>query len=68
MFITLTNAKPPFTGKLISINSDSIVTMHENEIDREDGRTDQVTFIFIPPHGTWEVKETLAEILRQLNQ
>jgi hypothetical protein len=66
MFVTLTNAKPPFTGKLISINADSIVTMHENEIDREDGSTDFVTFIFIPPHGTWEVKETLAEILRQI--
>jgi len=68
MFITLTNAKPPFTGKLISINTDTIVTMHENEIDREDGRTDCVTFIFIPPHGTWEVKETLEEIYRKLNQ
>ena len=64
MFITLTNASPSFRGQKIAIKKDLIVTVHQNDaLVREDGTIEQVTFIFVPPHGTWEVTETLEEVM-----
>jgi hypothetical protein len=67
MFITLTNSSPAFRGQKIAIKKDLIVTIHRNEtFVREDGTIEQVTFVFVPPHGTWEVSETLEEIMKLL--
>jgi hypothetical protein len=64
MFITLTNCSPAFRGQKIAIKKDLIVTINRNDaIVREDGTIEAVTFIFVPPHGTWEVTETLEEIM-----
>lgn len=68
MFIVLTNATPAHKGKLVSINSDCIVTVNSDEITRtEDSEPENVTFVFCPPHGTWEVSETLEEVVSKLN-
>ena len=72
MFITLTNASPAHKGKKVSINSSSIVTVWRGDAARavdEDGtvtETEEVTFIFVPPHGTWEVEETHEQVLALL--
>ena len=64
MFITLTNSSPAFRGQKIAIRKDLIVTVHRNTaVVREDGTIEEVTFIFVPPHGTWEVAETLEEVM-----
>lgn len=63
MFITLTNAYPKFKGEKIAIHVSNIVTVHRSEIEREDGTKEDVTFVHCPPHGTWEVEETLDEVL-----
>ena len=64
MFITLTNASPTHRGQKIVIKKDLIVTMHRNDaVVREDGAIEAVTFIFVPPHGTWEVSESLEVIM-----
>lgn len=63
MLITLTNANPAHKNKPIVLNSDLIVSMHRNIATREDGSIEEVSFVHIPPHGTWEVREELAEIL-----
>ncbi len=63
MFIVLTNAAPAFLGKKIAIKKDLIVTMNRSDAKREDGTVNEVTFLFVPPHGTWEVSETLEEVL-----
>jgi len=64
MFITLTNSSPQYRGQKISIRKDLIVTVHRNDaVVREDGTIEAVTFIFVPPHGTWEVTETLDEVM-----
>ena len=67
MYITLTNANPSFRGQQLAINSEMIATMWRNEILRDDGTLENVTFIFCPPHGTWEVSDTLDDIVTELN-
>jgi len=34
---------------------------------REDNTVDQVTFVFVPPHGTWEVLESFEEVMALIN-
>jgi len=72
MFITLTNASPAHKGKKITINKTQIVSVWRGDAVRaadEDGTVterEEVTFVFVPPHGTWEVEETHEEILALL--
>jgi hypothetical protein len=68
MYLNLTNASPAHRGMKLSIDRDLVVTMHASLITREDGISEMVTFIFCPPHGTWEVQESFDEVLSQLNQ
>jgi hypothetical protein len=62
MFVKLTNASPAHRGKKLLIKKDLIVTAHRQVGVRDDGTVDEVTFIFAPPHGTWEVEEDIDEI------
>ncbi len=72
MFITLTNANPQNKGKKITLNADLIVSVWRGEVARaanEEGEIterEEVTLIFIPPHGTWEVEETHEQVLALL--
>jgi hypothetical protein len=68
MYITLTNATPAHRGSKISINQECIATVHNSMVTREDGIMEQITFVFCPPHGTWEVSETLEEVVAILNK
>jgi uncharacterized cupin superfamily protein len=73
MFITLTNASPAFAGKKITLNKTEIVSVWRGDAVRaseEDGtvtETQEVTFVYVPPHGTWEVEETHEEVVALLN-
>ena len=67
MYITLTNAAESHRGNKISINSDLIATIHSRFVTKEDGAIENVTYIFCPPHGTWEVQEYLEDIVEILN-
>ena len=73
MLVKLTNALPAHKGQPILINTDKIVSVYAGAIPREpqddDNVTyiDNVTFIHIPPHGTWEVTESLDEVLALIN-
>jgi hypothetical protein len=69
MFIKLTNASPQHSGNPVMLQSDSIVSIHEAIVQREGSDVlERVTYIFVPPHGTWEVVETVAEIFTMLEQ
>jgi len=68
MFITLTNASPAFRGQPVAIDSKVIVSVFRNTVTREDNTIDDITFVFAPPHGTWEVIETVEEIVLMLNK
>ena len=72
MFITLTNIAPAHKDKQVVLNSDIIVSMFaatvtREAVDEEPAVVEDVTFIHCPPHGTWEVKESLSEVTRRLN-
>jgi hypothetical protein len=63
MFIELTNANPAYKGKKIAIKKDLIATVHRSTVTRDDGTSEEVTYVFAPPHGTWEVQETFEEVM-----
>jgi hypothetical protein len=62
MFLTLTNSNETQPGEPIMINMDMVVTMNRAAVPQTDGALLYKTFIFIPPHGTWEVTESLETI------
>ena len=66
MFIKLTNANPAFSGKPLLIKKDLIVTVYEGTLAHEDTPTEEVTYVFVPPHGEWQVRESVEEVLRSL--
>jgi len=61
MFLQLTNANPELSGIPLMLNSDHIVTAFEQTTNNV-----TVTNIFCPPHGTWQVSESLSEIAGML--
>lgn len=67
MYITLTNTAEQHRGNKIAINTNLIATAHSKFITNEDGVIENRTYIFCPPHGTWEVSETLEEVIGMLN-
>ena len=68
MIIQLTNTNPDVKGDPIALNSDFIVSIREGKAKRDDGTEEFVTFVFCPPHGTWEVSDSLASILKTINK
>lgn len=67
MFIKLTNASPQHRDQPIALKRDLIVTVHSSTVVREDGTIDTVTFLYAPPHGTWEVREDYDKVVELLN-
>jgi hypothetical protein len=67
MLINLTNANPAFRGEPILIKSDIILTVYRGDAVREDGTIDRVTFVYAQPHGTWEVEDSVEDILAKIN-
>lgn len=66
-FIKLTNSAEAHHGRPIAIRDDLIYTVHTDEVMDTVGQTRRVTYIYCPPHGTWEVKESFDEVMRQIN-
>jgi len=68
MIISLTNASPIHKDKQIAINSTHIVSMFTDNVFRDGAESPEtVTFIYCPPHGTWEVQESIEEIIEKIN-
>jgi hypothetical protein len=61
MLIKLTNAAADFKGTPLAIKKDLIVTVYASP----DNKT---TFLFVPPHGTWEVSEQYDDVIDTLNK
>jgi len=68
MIIQLTNTNPEVRGEPIALNTDFIVSMREGKAKRDDGTSEDVTLIFCPPHGTWEVEEKLIDVLKTIKK
>jgi len=67
MYVTLTNATEAHKGNSIAINANLIATVHDALVTRENGVTERITYVFCPPHGTWEVSEPLEDLVTVLN-
>jgi hypothetical protein len=65
MFISLTNMSVQHRGKAIVLNTSMIVSMMSATVVRDEvtQSSEVVTYVFVPPHGTWEVSESVEEIL-----
>lgn len=63
MLITLTSSSPVLKGNPIVLNTDVIVSIFRTPVTRTDGVIDDVTYIHCPPHGTWEVQESVEEVV-----
>jgi hypothetical protein len=66
MFIKLTNASPAHKGKQVAIRKDLIISVYRNIAIREDESVEEVTYVFAPPHGTWEVEESFETVMSRL--
>lgn len=67
MYITLTNAADQHKGNKIAIRKDLIASVHGKFVTKDDGVIENVTYIFCPPHGTWEVSEHMEDVIEILN-
>jgi hypothetical protein len=65
MFVQLTNMSVQHRGKAIVLNTSMIVSMMSATVVRDEATqsSEVITYVFVPPHGTWEVKESVEEIL-----
>jgi hypothetical protein len=71
MFIKLTNASPAHLNKPLLLRADIVLTVYEGTVirntDTPDQYIDEVTFIYSPDHGTWEVVDRADDVLNKLN-
>lgn len=67
MFVILTNANVVHRGNKVVIRKDLIISMHESTtVSETDNTVSTITYIFCPPHGTWEVEESIQEVYNKL--
>jgi hypothetical protein len=67
MFITLTNASEAHRGNKVAVKASEIISVYETTVTRESGILENITLVYAPPHGTWEVSENLGDIVNTLN-
>lgn len=68
LYLNLTNANPQYRDMPLAIRRDLVITVHANLTARDNGTVEMVTYIFAPPHGSWEVLETYEEVMNQLEK
>lgn len=69
MFITLTNAVEEHKNNPIVINTEYIVTIYASSTSaatKNNGVIEKITYVFCPPHGTWQVQESIDEVLEKI--
>ena len=67
MFITLTNASEAHRGNKVAVKISEIISVYETTVTKESGILENMTLVYAPPHGTWEVTENLDDIVNTLN-
>lgn len=64
----LTNATDGHQGNKVAIRKDLVVSVHHKFDKDENGIITSKTFVFCPPHGTWEVSEPIDHVVQLLNE
>jgi hypothetical protein len=67
MYLVLTNAAEQHSGSKIALKKDLVVAVHSTTEEKEPNVFVTKTYLFVPPHGTWEVTESLEQVVKQLN-
>ena len=67
MFIVLTNASEGFEGTKMAINTSIIVSVFEKNIAEEGAKKKMATFVFASDKLSWQVKESVVEVVGRLN-
>jgi len=67
MFITFTNANEAHKGNKVAVKISEIVSIYDTTVTRESGILENITLVYAPPHGTWEVTESLEDIVKEIN-
>jgi len=67
MFITFTNANEAHRGNKVAVKISEIVSVYDTTVTRESGILENITLVYAPPHGTWEVTESLEDIVKEIN-
>lgn len=70
-FISLTNAVEDHKDDPIVLNTDYIVTVYASPTSaakKTDGVIEKITYVFCPPHGTWQVQESVEEVFRKIQE
>lgn len=70
MFIRLTNASPEYKGMPLALRAEMILSVFQTTVKRgeEGNQTEETVTIVYSPQGTWEVKESVDNVLKQLNK
>lgn len=68
MYIKLTNASSAHKGHPVILKISEIVTVFTSTVTRENDLTGEVTMVYCPPHGTWEVEETAEAVYQELQR
>jgi hypothetical protein len=70
MFLKLTNAAPEYRGMPLALRAEMILSVFQTTMKRgpEDNQTEELVTVVYSPQGSWEVEETVDQVLAQLNK
>ena len=70
MFLRLTNDAPEYKGMPLAVRSDIVLSVFQTTVKRgpAEQQTDEKVTVVYGTQGSWEVKETVDQVLEQLNK
>jgi hypothetical protein len=68
MFLKLTNASPEYKGMPLAVRADIVLSVFQTTLNRgtEDNPSMETVTIVYSPQGSWEVEETVDQVISQL--
>ena len=70
MFLRLTNDAPEYKGMPLAVRSDIVLSVFQTTVKRgpAEQQTDEKVTVVYGTQGSWEVEETVDQVLEQLNK
>ena len=70
MFLKLTNAAPDYKGMPLAVRSDIVLSVFQTTLNRgtEDAPSQESVTVVYSPQASWEVEETVDQVVEQLNK
>jgi hypothetical protein len=71
MFLRLTNDAPEYKGMPLAVRSDIVLSVFQTTVKRgpaEQQVDEKVTVVYSTQGSTWHVRETVDQVLKQLNK